>query len=117
MRDQLEPLFTPFACGSLTLANRFVMSPMTRNFSPGGVPGPQVAGYYARRAHMGLVITEGVGPDQPAALGDGTTGGPALPVMYGDAALAAWRGVVEAVHAAGGKIAPPRIAITNRDDT
>jgi len=106
MRDQLEPLFVPFACGSLMMANRFVMSPMTRNFSPGGVPGPDVAGYYARRAQMGLVITEGVGPDHPAALGDGTTGGPALPVMYGDAALAAWRGVVEAVHASGGKIAP-----------
>jgi 2,4-dienoyl-CoA reductase-like NADH-dependent reductase (Old Yellow Enzyme family) len=106
MRDQLEPLFTPFSCGSLTTANRFVMSPMTRNFSPDGVPGPQVADYYARRAHMGLVITEGVGPDHPAALGDGTTGGPALPVMYGDAALASWRSIVAAVHAAGGKIAP-----------
>lgn len=106
MRDQLEPLFTPFACGSLTMANRFVMSPMTRNFSPHGVPGPDVARYYARRAHMGLVITEGVGPDHPAALGDGTTGGPALPLMHGEAALAGWQRVVDAVHAAGGKIAP-----------
>lgn len=106
MRDELNSLFSQFTCGSLTLANRFVMSPMTRNFSPGGVPGPEVARYYARRAHMGLVITEGVGPDHPAALGDGTTGGPALPVLYGDAALAGWKAVVDAVHAAGGKIAP-----------
>ncbi|KPF84148.1 12-oxophytodienoate reductase [Novosphingobium sp. AAP93] len=106
MRHDLDPLFAPFRCGSLTLANRFVMSPMTRNFSPNGVPVPGVADYYARRAHMGLVITEGVGPDHPAALGDGTTGGPALPVLHGDAALASWRTVVDAVHAAGGKIAP-----------
>jgi len=106
MRPELDPLFTPFTCGSLTMANRFVMSPMTRNFSPGGVPVPGVADYYARRAHMGLVITEGVGPDHPAALGDGTTGGPALPLMYGEAALASWKTVVDAVHAAGGKIAP-----------
>lgn len=106
MRHDLDPLFAPFTCGSLTLANRFVMSPMTRNFSPDGVPGPDVADYYARRAHMGLVITEGVGPDHPAALGDGTTGGPAIPVMYGEAALAGWAAVVAAVHAAGGKIAP-----------
>ncbi len=106
MHRELEPLFTPFTCGSLTTANRFVMSPMTRNFSPDGVPLPAVAQYYARRAHMGLVITEGVGPDHPAALGDGTTGGPALPLMYGDAALASWKTVVDAVHAAGGKIAP-----------
>ncbi|MEJ6011113.1 12-oxophytodienoate reductase [Novosphingobium aquae] len=106
MRHELEPLFTPFTCGSLTTANRFVMSPMTRNFSPGGVPVPEAADYYARRAKMGLVITEGVGPDHPAALGDGTTGGPALPVMYGEAALASWKSIVDAVHAAGGKIAP-----------
>ena len=106
MRHELDPLFTPFSCGSLTTTNRFVMSPMTRNFSPGGVPGPGLADYYAARAHMGLVITEGVGPDHAAALGDGTTGGPALPVMYGEAALAGWKSVVDAVHAKGGKIAP-----------
>lgn len=106
MRDELNSLFSSFTCGSLTMQNRFVMSPMTRNFSPGGVPAPEVAGYYARRAHMGLVITEGVGPDHAAALGDGTTGGPALPMLYGDAALARWGEIVAAVHAAGGKIAP-----------
>lgn len=106
MRSNLEPLFTPFTCGSLTLANRFVMSPMTRNFSPDGVPGANVAAYYARRAHMGLIITEGTAPDHPSAVGDGTTGGPAIPVMHGKAALAGWKAVVDAVHAAGGKIAP-----------
>lgn len=108
MRDRLKPLFTPFALGSLTLPNRFVMSPMTRNFSPGGVPGEGVAAYYRRRAEagMGLIITEGVAPDHPAAVGDGTTTGSAIPHMFGDAALAAWREVVDAVHSAGGKIAP-----------
>ena len=106
MRSCLEPLFTPFTCGSLTLANRFVMSPMTRNHSPDGVPGDDVAAYYARRAQMGLIITEGVAPDHPAAVGDGTTGGGAIPHMYGQAALDGWKNVVDAVHAAGGKIAP-----------
>lgn len=108
MRDQLQPLFAPFALGSLTLPNRFVMSPMTRNFSPGGVPGADVAAYYRRRAEagMGLIITEGVAPDHPAAVGDGTTPGPAIPHMHGEDALAGWKAVVEAVHAAGGRIAP-----------
>ena len=108
MRDQLEPLFSPFALGSLSLPNRFVMSPMTRNFSRGNVPGADVAAYYRRRAEagMGLIITEGVAPDHPAAVGDGTTPGPAIPHMYGEAALAGWRAVVDAVHAAGGRIAP-----------
>ncbi|WP_440986323.1 oxidoreductase, partial [Streptomyces acidiscabies] len=54
-------LFRPFSIGSLNLPNRIVMSPMTRDFSPGGVPGPDVAAYYARRAQggVGLIVTEG----------------------------------------------------------
>ena len=50
MRNELDPLFSPFSCKSLELANRFVMSPMTRQFSPDGIPGENVAEYYARRA-------------------------------------------------------------------
>lgn len=34
-----SPLFTPFKLKSLSLANRIAMAPMTRSFSPGGVPG------------------------------------------------------------------------------
>ena len=36
------PLFEPFTCRSMTIANRIVMAPMTRSFSPGGVPGDDV---------------------------------------------------------------------------
>jgi 2,4-dienoyl-CoA reductase-like NADH-dependent reductase (Old Yellow Enzyme family) len=106
MRTELEPLFTPFQCGSLALTNRFVLSPMTRNHSPGGIPGANVATYYARRAHMGLVITEGVEIDQSASMGDGTTGGPNIPNLHDEAALEGWKRVVDEVHAAGGLIAP-----------
>lgn len=108
MRDRLKPLFSSLTCGSLVIPNRFVMSPMTRNFSPGGVPGDNVAAYYRRRAEagMGLIITEGVGIDHPGAVGAGTMGEHDIPVMYGDKALAGWKSVVDAVHAAGGKIAP-----------
>jgi len=68
MRNALDPLFSPFSCKSLELANRFVMSPMTRQFSPHGVPGENVADYYARRARgdVGLIVTEGVGVDHPS---------------------------------------------------
>lgn len=108
MRDSLAPLFSGFTCGSLALANRFVMSPMTRNFSPDGVPGENVAAYYRRRAEagMGLVITEGIGVDHPAAIGPGTMAEHDVPVLHSEAALAGWKAVVDAVHAAGGKIAP-----------
>ncbi|HTJ62235.1 MAG TPA: NADH:flavin oxidoreductase [Alphaproteobacteria bacterium] len=96
-------LFTPLTVGNLTLKNRIVMSPMTRQFSPGGVPTEDVAGYYRRRAEggAGLIVTEGTGIEDLAALDS-----PSIPVMYGDAALAGWKHVVDEVHAAGGRIFP-----------
>ena len=99
----LASLFRPLTVGGLTLANRIVMAPMTREFSPGGVPGEDVAAYYRRRAEgeAGLIITEGVGVDHPAAVDKDR-----IPVLYGDQALAGWRRVTDAVHAAGGKIFP-----------
>src|SRR5262249_51550420 len=42
----VEPLFAPISVRGLALPNRIVMAPMTRNFSPGGVPGDDVAAYY-----------------------------------------------------------------------
>lgn len=98
-----EALFTPFDLGPLHLRNRVVMAPMTRYFSPGGTPGPGVAEYYARRARadVGLIITEGVFVGHPTA-GYVST----VPRFYGDEALAGWKAVLDAVHAAGGKIMP-----------
>jgi 2,4-dienoyl-CoA reductase-like NADH-dependent reductase (Old Yellow Enzyme family) len=68
----VDPLFTPFTIHRLTLANRIVMAPMTRAFSPGGVPGPDVAAYYRRRAEhgVGLIVTEGTVIPHPAAPSD-----------------------------------------------
>lgn len=101
-------LFQPLTVGRVTLRNRIVMSPMTRCFSPGGVPGEGVEGYYRRRAEndVGLIITEGVGVDHPAALGQGSMGEDDMPLLHGDEALARWRTVVDQVHAAGGVIFP-----------
>lgn len=103
-----SPLFTPLRIRNITLRNRIVMSPMTRGFSPHGVPGPEVESYYRRRAEgeTGLIITEGVGVDHPSALGEAGLGENAIPELHGDAALAGWRKVVAAVHAAGGLIFP-----------
>ena len=55
----IDPLFSPFQLGSTHLANRVVMSPMTRSRSIGNVPGEIVATYYAQRAEAELIITEG----------------------------------------------------------
>lgn len=101
--DVVAPFFEPFALRSMKVPNRFAMAPMTREFSPGGVPGADVAEYYRKRAAggVGLIVTEGVGIEQPAAV-DGT----GVPLMYGEAALAGWRQVVDAVHSAGAVIVP-----------
>jgi 2,4-dienoyl-CoA reductase-like NADH-dependent reductase (Old Yellow Enzyme family) len=99
----VDPLFQPITIGSLKLANRIVMASMTRSFSPGGIPGPDVAAYYRRRAenNVGLIITEGTLVAHPAAGND-----PNVPRFHGDDALAAWAKVVHEVHAAGGRIIP-----------
>ncbi|MGW0181303.1 oxidoreductase [Nocardia sp. NPDC003345] len=94
-----DVLVRPFSLGSLTLPNRVVMAPMTREFSPGGVPGPDVAQYYARRAAagIGLIITEGT------YIGHDSAGTSArVPHFFGDEALAGWSSVAEAVHQAAG---------------
>jgi 2,4-dienoyl-CoA reductase-like NADH-dependent reductase (Old Yellow Enzyme family) len=86
-------LFRPFKLRGLTLRNRLVMAPMTRCFSPGGVPGQNVAEYYGRRAAAGagLVTTEGSGIDHPAAIGAGTMNEQNVPLLHGAAALAGWK--------------------------
>lgn len=99
----VAPLFEAVRLGSLELRNRLVMAPMTRAFSPDGVPGPNVAEYYARRAQggIGLIISEGTWVDHPSASND-----PNVPTFYGEAALAGWRDVCSRVHDAGAKIVP-----------
>lgn len=101
-----ESLFVPLTIRGLTVANRLVMAPMTRGFSPGGVPGANVAAYYVRRTAggAGLVITEGIAVDHPAALGDAGLEEKDVPLLAGEAPLKGWRAVVDAVHAAGGRI-------------
>lgn len=98
-----QALNRPFNVGDLTLRNRIAMAPMTRQFSPNGVPGADVARYYARRAaaDVGLIVTEGTYVGHASA---GTSN--RVPHFYGDDALEGWRRVADAVHQAGGKIVP-----------
>jgi 2,4-dienoyl-CoA reductase-like NADH-dependent reductase (Old Yellow Enzyme family) len=99
--DLSAVLFQPVQLGKLTLKNRFVMSPMTREASPGRIPGPDVADYYARRADStGLIVTEGVALPDPTSVDH-----PSVPAMYGEG-LEGWRAVVAKVHARGGVIFP-----------
>lgn len=96
-------LSRPVSLNGLTVPNRIAMAPMTRYFSPGGIPGEDVASYYARRAAagVGLIVTEGtyVGHESAGQSDD-------IPRFHGDEQLAGWAKVAEAVHAAGGTIVP-----------
>ncbi|MGW2254667.1 NADH:flavin oxidoreductase [Kitasatospora sp. NPDC001660] len=98
-----EILSRPVTLNGLTVPNRVVMAPMTRRFSPGGVPGEDVRSYYARRAAagVGLIVTEGtyVGHESAGQADD-------IPRFHGEEQLAGWARVAEDVHAAGGTIVP-----------
>ncbi|ARN75182.1 NADH:flavin oxidoreductase [Oceanicoccus sagamiensis] len=103
MTQALDALFTPYTLNKLTLNNRIVMAPMTREFSPNAIPGDDVAGYYRRRAEggTGLIITEGTTINDPVA-----TMGTSIPAFHGEQALAGWKKVADEVHQAGGRIFP-----------
>ena len=92
-------LFSPVKLGAISLSNRMVMAPLTRNRAgEGGVPQAINATYYAQRASAGLIISEAT-PISTMAHGY-----PALPGIYNDAQVAGWKKVTDAVHAKGGKI-------------
>jgi len=94
-----ESLFKPYALGPLTLANRIVMAPLTRNRAGAGlVPNALAATYYAQRASAGLLITEAT---QVSAQAQGYQDTPGL---YTPAQIEGWRKVTDAVHAKGGHI-------------
>jgi len=98
-----ENLFKPLTIGSLELANRIVMAPMTRSMAPDGVPTEASAAYYRARVKggTGLIVTEGTWVPHPQASNSVT-----IPRFFGADALAGWARVLEEVHAEGGKIVP-----------
>lgn len=93
------PLWQPTTVGDLQLPHRLAMAPMTRNRShEHGVPSEMNARYYAQRAAMALIITEGT---QPSADGQGYL---LTPGIYHDDHIDGWHAVTDAVHKAGGRI-------------
>ncbi|MEJ1962429.1 MAG: alkene reductase [Gammaproteobacteria bacterium] len=92
-------LFSSHVLGSLTLPNRIVMAPMTRNRAVGAnVPHSAAPLYYSQRASAGLIITEG---SQVSPKGVGYVRTPGL---HSGEQVEAWQTVTDAVHGAGGRI-------------
>lgn len=94
-----KDLFEPFQLGDLTLANRMVMAPMTRNRADAnGIVQPMMVTYYQQRASAGLIISESVPISEEAV------GYPFTPGIFTDVQAASWSRVTDAIHSAGGRI-------------
>jgi N-ethylmaleimide reductase len=93
-------LFEPFKLGPITLPNRLVMAPLTRNRAvpPGMVPSPLAIDYYGQRASAGLLITEA---SQVSQQGMGYQDTPGI---YSKEQVAGWKKVTDRVHEHGGRI-------------
>ncbi|MEZ5644154.1 MAG: alkene reductase [Burkholderiaceae bacterium] len=94
----MSDLFQPFVAGDLSLRNRVVMAPLTRNRAPGAVPTQTMTTYYRQRASAGLIITEAT------AISHQGQGYADVPGLYGADQVAGWKQVTDAVHQAGGCI-------------
>lgn len=95
----MTSLFDPYRLGSLTLPNRIVMAPLTRNRAgAGNVPTALMAEYYAQRAEAGLIVAEAT---QVCPEGQGYE---ATPGIHSHEQVAGWKQVTDAVHARGGRI-------------
>ncbi|WP_027062191.1 alkene reductase [Mesorhizobium loti] len=95
----MNQLFTSAPVGRYTLPNRLVMAPMTRSRAAfDGTPGELAAEYYAQRAGVGLIVTEGT---QPSADGQGYL---STPGIHTPAHVAGWQKITAAVHNKGGRI-------------
>lgn len=92
-------LFDSYRLGDITLSNRIVMAPLTRNRASAGlVPSPLAVEYYGQRASAGLIVTEAT------QISDTAQGYQDTPGIFTDAQVEGWKKVTDNVHAKGGHI-------------
>ncbi|SDE05729.1 alkene reductase [Paraburkholderia lycopersici] len=95
----MATLFDPIQIGDLTLPNRIIMAPLTRQRAgEARVPNALMGKYYAERASAGLIISEATSVT-PQGVGYAET-----PGIWSQEQVAGWKIVTDAVHAAGGRI-------------
>lgn len=97
--SQSVDLFSPLQLGPITLKNRLVMAPLTRNRAgTNGVPQQLNLEYYRQRASAGLIISEG------SQISAAAVGYPATPGIHSPEQIAGWRAITDAVHQAGSRM-------------
>ncbi|WP_336961859.1 alkene reductase [Sphingobium aquiterrae] len=95
----MTSLFDPLSLGTLTAPNRVFMAPLTRGRGTRDhLPTPLMIDYYRQRAGAGLIISEAIGISREGL------GWPFATGLWSDAQMEGWKPVVDAVHAAGGRI-------------
>lgn len=96
----MPTLFDPIKLGALDLPNRIFMAPLTRvRATPDGqVPTDMQREHYVQRASAGLIFAEATCVSRRAV---GYVG---VPGIWSDEQTAAWKKIVDGVHAAGGRI-------------
>jgi 2,4-dienoyl-CoA reductase-like NADH-dependent reductase (Old Yellow Enzyme family) len=95
----MPSLFDPIEVGDLRLPNRIFMAPLTRlRGTADHLPAPILGEYYAQRASAGLILSEGI-PIDPMGVGYAN-----VPGLWSAEQVEAWKPIVAAVHAAGGRI-------------
>ena len=100
---QLKHLFSPAAIGTMELRNRIVMAPMATDFADDdGTVSEKLTDYLAARAEggVGLIILEATTIDETFPYMPRSVG------LWDDRLIPGMRGLVDAVHAHGAKIAP-----------
>jgi anthraniloyl-CoA monooxygenase len=91
----VPPMFTPYACRSVTLKNRIVVSPMAQYSAVDGIPGDYHLVHLGARAMggAGLVFAEMTCTSADARIT------PGCPGLWNDEQMLAWKRIVDWVHA------------------
>ncbi len=95
----MTALFESFQLGDLTLNNRMVMAPMTRNrANEQGLVSDMMMTHYKQRASAGIIIAES------APVSAQGVGYPNTPALFTEAQADSWKPLITAVHEQGGHI-------------
>lgn len=95
----MNPLFTPFQLGDISLRNRIVLAPLTRaRAGTTRTPNALMAEYYTQRASAGLLIAEAT------AISEQALGWVDSPGIYRPEHIEGWKLVTKAAHENGAPI-------------
>ena len=95
----MAKLFAPLKVGDLSLKNRIILAPLTRNRnSYERIPNDLMLNYYTLRSEFGLIITEATSIELRGV------GYPRTPGIWNEEQIKHWAKITDEVHRKGGTI-------------